>query len=366
MLSSRAEFIKTKENWDKVEILKRPVKGDATETGLIKCYELLHAKSDLGTHELRSKNPQMANIPFNSSTKFTASVVDLNGTGRYSVMMKGAPEVVIDHCESIYLNGSYVALDKHQKQNFLNVVAEFGGNGERVLGFGHLELDPYEFPKGFEFKYEDEPNFPIKGLMFVGLMSLIDPPKATVPAAVEKCQSAGVRVIMVTGDHAITATAIAKQVGIVKTDKVVTYVSSQALETDEKSAAVVTGKVLSDMTDIDLDSVLSNHEDIVFARTTPAQKLRIVEGCQRMGAIVAVTGDGVNDSPALKKADIGVAMGISGSDVSKEAADMILLDDNFATIVAGVEEGRLIFDHLVLIPFMTLDCREANYIGCLS
>ena len=154
---------------------------------------------------------------------------------------------------------------------------------------------------------------------------------------------------MVTGDHAITATAIAKQVGIVKTDKVITYVSSQELatvKTDEKSAAVVTGSVLSDMTDIDLDKVLSYHEDIVFARTTPEQKLRIVEGCQRMGAIVAVTGDGVNDSPALKKADIGVAMGISGSDVSKEAADMILLDDNFATIVAGVEEGRLIFDNL--------------------
>ena len=111
------------------------MKGDATETGLIKCYELLHAKSDQGTDELRSKNPQMANIPFNSSTKFTASVVDLNRTGRYSVMMKGAPEVVIDHCESIYLNGSYVALDEHQKQNFLSVVAEFGGNGERVLGF---------------------------------------------------------------------------------------------------------------------------------------------------------------------------------------------------------------------------------------
>merc|ERR1711936_989630 len=238
------------------------------------------------------------------------------------------------------------------KDAFNQAYMELGGLGERVLGFCDFRLDDKKFPDGFAFD-PDEVNFPIEGLRFVGLMSMIDPPRAAVPDAVNKCRSAGIKVIMVTGDHPITAKAIAKSVGIISEgNETVEDISnrlniplSQVNPRDAK-AAVVHGGELKELSETQLDEILMHHTEIVFARTSPQQKLIIVEGCQRMGAIVAVTGDGVNDSPALKKADIGVAMGIAGSDVSKQAADMILLDDNFASIVTGVEEGRLIFDNL--------------------
>jgi sodium/potassium-transporting ATPase subunit alpha len=224
--------------------------------------------------------------------------------------------------------------------------------GERVLGFCDFRLSTNEFPRGFPFD-SDEVNFPLKNLRFVGLMSMIDPPRAAVPDAVMKCRSAGIKVIMVTGDHPITAKAIARSVGIISesnetVDDIAKRVGKDVKQINprEAKACVVTGTELKDIDQKNLDDILMLHTEIVFARTSPQQKLIIVEGCQRMGAIVAVTGDGVNDSPALKKADIGVAMGIAGSDVSKQAADMILLDDNFASIVTGVEEGRLIFDNL--------------------
>ena len=171
----------------------------------------------------------------------------------------------------------------------------------------------------------------------------------TVPDAVKECRSAGIRVIMVTGDHAITAGAIAKQVGIFsKKNEIIHYTAQTKINADNimETSAVVEGSVLSQMSEADLDNVIQNHWEIVFARTSPEQKYNIVSSFQRAKNVVAVTGDGVNDSPALKKADIGVSMGIAGTEVSKEAADMILLDDDFSTIVHGVEEGRLIFDNL--------------------
>merc|ERR1711863_127481 len=168
-----------------------------------------------------------------------------------------------------------------------------------------------------------------------------------------KCRSAGIKVIVVTGDHPITAKAIARSVGIISegTETIEDVAARKGVDVKdvnprEARACVVHGGEIKDMGEKQIDEILMYHTEIVFARTSPQQKLIIVEGCQRIGAIVAVTGDGVNDSPALKKADIGVAMGIAGSDVSKQAADMILLDDNFASIVTGVEEGRLIFDNL--------------------
>ena len=190
-------------------------------------------------------------------------------------------------------------------------------------------------------------------------MSLIDPPRSAVPDAVQKCRSAGIKIIMVTGDHPITAAAIARNVGIIspgsktvedvckdKNIDINTLTELEKMQMEEANAMVIHGGKLKDLSEADIDNILLYHDEIVFARTSPQQKLLIVEGNQRQGAIVAVTGDGVNDSPALKKADIGIAMGIAGSDVSKQAADMILLDDNFASIVTGVEEGRLIFDNL--------------------
>uniref|UniRef100_A0A914CYT8 Na(+)/K(+)-exchanging ATPase n=1 Tax=Acrobeloides nanus TaxID=290746 RepID=A0A914CYT8_9BILA len=174
-----------------------------------------------------------------------------------------------------------------------------------------------------------------------------------VPNAVAKCRSAGIKVVMVTGDHPITAKAIAKSVGIISEGSetvedisIRTGIPVEQVDTHQAKAAVIHGTELREMSPDQLYDIIRDHDEIVFARTSPQQKLMIVEGFQRQGQIVAVTGDGVNDSPALKKADIGVAMGIAGSDVSKQAADMILLDDNFASIVVGVEEGRLIFDNL--------------------
>jgi sodium/potassium-transporting ATPase subunit alpha len=250
------------------------------------------------------------------------------------------------------ISGKEVDLDDDMKANFERAYMELGGMGERVLGFCDFELNKNDFPKGFPFNI-DEPNFPLDNLRFIGLMSLIDPPRAAVPDAVSKCRSAGIKVIMVTGDHPITAKAIAKSVGIISdgTETVEDIAVRLGIEIDkvnprEALAVVIHGGELKDLSEEQIDEILMYHTEIVFARTSPQQKLIIVEGCQRMGAIVAVTGDGVNDSPALKKADIGVAMGIAGSDVSKQAADMILLDDNFASIVTGVEEGRLIFDNL--------------------
>merc|ERR1712131_503440 len=242
--------------------------------------------------------------------------------------------------------------DDEMKDAFQNAYIELGGLGERVLGMCHLSLPDDQFPEGFAFDTDDV-NFPTDNLTFVGLMSMIDPPRAAVPDAVGKCRSAGIKVIMVTGDHPITAKAIAKGVGIISegnetVEDIAARLNIPVTEVNPRDAkaCVVHGGDLKDLTSEQLDDILGHHTEIVFARTSPQQKLIIVEGCQRQGAIVAVTGDGVNDSPALKKADIGVAMGIAGSDVSKQAADMILLDDNFASIVTGVEEGRLIFDNL--------------------
>ena len=266
--------------------------------------------------------------------------------------MKGAPERILDRCSTILINGEEKKLDDEWRESFNNAYMELGGLGERVLGFCDFYLDEEKFPSGFPFDGEDV-NFPLEGLRFVGLMSMIDPPRAAVPDAVTKCRSAGIKVIMVTGDHPITAKAIAKSVGIISegneaVDDIAARLNIPVTEVNPRDAkaAVVHGGELKDLEEEQLDEILLHHTEIVFARTSPQQKLIIVEGCQRMGAIVAVTGDGVNDSPALKKADIGVAMGIAGSDVSKQAADMILLDDNFASIVTGVEEGRLIFDNL--------------------
>merc|ERR1712235_99886 len=206
--------------------------------------------------------------------------------------------------------------DDEMKDAFQNAYIELGGLGERVLGMCHLSLPDDQFPEGFAFDTDDV-NFPTDNLTFVGLMSMIDPPRAAVPDAVGKCRSAGIKVIMVTGDHPITAKAIAKSVGIISegTDTVEDIAERRGchvrdVNPREAKAAVIHGGEIKDMSEKQIDEILMYHSEIVFARTSPQQKLIIVEGCQRMGAIVAVTGDGVNDSPALKKADIGVAMGI--------------------------------------------------------
>merc|ERR1711992_420434 len=355
MLCNRAEF---KGGQDQVSILKREVNGDASEAAILKCTELTNGN----VMEYRAKNKKVCEIPFNSTNKFQVSIHETEdkNDNRYLLVMKGAPERIVDRCSTIVVDGKELQMTDEWKDAFNSAYMELGGLGVRVLGFCDYMLPADRYPKGTPFD-PDDVNFPLGDknkahpdqFRFVGLMSMIDPPRGAVPDAVSKCRSAGIKVIMVTGDHPITAKAIAKSVGIISegTETVEDIAERLNIPVSEVNprdarAAVVHGGEIKDLKEEQLDEILMYHSEIVFARTSPQQKLIIVEGCQRMGAIVAVTGDGVNDSPALKKADIGVAMGIAGSDVSKQAADMILLDDNFASIVTGVEEGRLIFDNL--------------------
>lgn len=344
VLCNRATF---KGNQDNVPILKRETIGDASESGILKMTDILTKGQTLAQREKWSK---VHEIPFNSTNKFQLSIHKVEG--RHLLVMKGAPERILDRCASIMQNGEAIPLTEQGKVEYNTAYETLGGMGERVLGFAHTWLDKEQYPYGYAFDTEAE-NFPMTDLTFVGLISMIDPPRAAVPDAVAKCRSAGIKVIMVTGDHPITAQAIARGVGIISPEnETVDEIAKRCGLPVEKvnprdaKAAVIHGSRIKDMTSEEIDDVIKHHKEIVFARTSPQQKLIIVEGCQRAGQIVAVTGDGVNDSPALKRADIGIAMGIAGSDVSKQAADMILLDDNFASIVTGVEEGRLIFDNL--------------------
>ena len=249
-----------------------------------------------------------------------------------------------------------------------------------MLGFAQLTLPSDVYHRNYDYNLEN-PNFPFREQCFVGIVSLSDPPRDSVPYSVLKCQAAGIKVIMVTGDQPVTATSIARQCHIITETKTVNEIADERKVSLEEAfplseAIVIHGDLLTQMALDDeglpeseqgkkLQKWLSKKE-IVFARTSPAQKLIIVKGCQRMDHIVAVTGDGVNDSPAIKKADIGIAMGITGTDVAKDAADMVLLNDDFSAIVIGVEEGRRIFDNLkkAICYVMTSQISEiAPFIG---
>ncbi|XP_056648179.1 sodium/potassium-transporting ATPase subunit alpha-like [Diorhabda sublineata] len=342
-LCNRAEFIHGEEN---KPILNRLVRGDASEEAILKFVELTHVHGDPTT--FRHNNPKLLEIPFSSVTKYQISIHAMED-GSCLMVMKGAPERILARCSQMYTQNGTEEMTDEMRMACDKAMSELAEKGERVLGFADLILDSAIYNKDYKFCAEPA-NFPRKDLRFVGFMSLIDPPRPQVPDALLRCRSAGIKVIMVTGDHPITAKAIAKQVGIIKSNDVIDAFNINVIETlppnIKNKAIVIHGSALRDATNQELDNILYNFKEIVFARTSPTQKLHIVEGCQRLGEIVAVTGDGVNDAPALKKADIGIAMGISGSEVSQQSADMILLDDNFASIITGVEEGRRIFDNL--------------------
>ncbi|RWS29887.1 sodium/potassium-transporting ATPase subunit alpha-like protein [Leptotrombidium deliense] len=344
-LCSRAEFIPGNE---KQPPLKRQAMGDASEIAILRSMEILTS----GVKEYRTTLPKVFEVPFNSTNKYHLTIHNAKQEDCHILCMKGAPEKIIDICSTIFVNGEELALNNEHKTNFMRAYMELGDQGERVIGLCDKVLPYSKFPQDYPFDSETQ-NYPTSRMRFLGLVSMIDPPRPTVPDAVEKCRQAGIKVIMVTGDHPITAKAIARAVGIITELNETKEEIAQRLNIDvnkvdpnQVKAAVIHGTQLKEMTAKQLDDFLLHHDEIVFARTSPQQKLVIVEGCQRRGDVVAVTGDGVNDSPALKKANIGIAMGITGSDVSKQAADMILLDDNFSSIVTGVEEGRVIFDNL--------------------
>ncbi len=253
-------------------------------------------------------------IPFDSDRRRMSVVVEREG--RRWLYCKGAPEVVVGLCDRLLVAGETVALDEAHRREFASAQERMAAQGLRVLGFAHRELPDGEPPAEH-------------GLVLDGLLGLRDPPRPEVPEAVGRCRSAGIQVIMVTGDHPHTAVAIAREIGLVRSD----------------DPRVIHGDVLRRMTPAQLQLALDGPE-ILFTRVTAEQKMRVVEGLKAKGHVVAVTGDGVNDAPALKAAHIGIAMGVAGTDVAKEAADMVLLDDNFASIVNAIEEGRAVFENI--------------------
>jgi calcium-translocating P-type ATPase len=262
---------------------------------------------------------RLEEIPFDTDRK-RMSVVCETPRGRM-LYCKGALETVLEVCAAVEVDAGTAPLDADAKARLLEAQDEMAGAGLRVLAFAHSagEVAPVEGGRSAEER----------GLILSGLVGLEDPPRPEVPEAIARCAAAGIRVIMVTGDHPQTAQAIAREIGLLKTDEPV----------------IITGDHLRRLSPAQLQLALDAPE-VLFARVAAEQKMHLVEALQKKGEVVAVTGDGVNDAPALKTADVGVAMGLSGTDVAKEAADLILLDDNFSSIVSAIQEGRAVFDNL--------------------
>ncbi|KAG0245533.1 hypothetical protein B0O80DRAFT_503429 [Mortierella sp. GBAus27b] len=340
-LCSRAKFDRTD-----VPISERQVLGDATESGLIRFAAANISNFD----ELSDLYPKVFEVPFNSENKWAMTIHRRDhNNGRHTLYMKGAPERILRLCNTILINNQAVPLTEEHSQAYNDMYAVMASKGHRVLAFAQLLLPRDQYPDDIVFDKEKK-NYPTSNLCFVGLVSLEDPPKHGVREAIGRCRSAGIRVMMVTGDHPLTAEAIGRKINLVLSDTKEMVAKQRGCSVDEVGddeydAIVIHGEQIDSLSDADWDMIFSKQE-IVFARTSPKHKLQIVKHAQALGHIVGVTGDGVNDSPALKKADLGIAMNMSGSDVSKEAASMILLDDNFASTVRGIEEGRLIFTNL--------------------
>jgi len=289
--------------------------GDPTETALVD----MAFKLDFDP-TIYDRAPRLNEVPFDSDRKLMTTVNEING--KYIVYTKGGVDELLKRCNSYLLNGEI----KQDLDNYTTIIREhnelMAKEALRVLACAYKELDNKPTAKDMENIESD--------LIFIGMVGMIDPPREEAKKAVEKCKTAGIKTVMITGDHKITATAIAKKLGILE---------------DEDEA--ITGVELEKMSQEDLEKNVRKYS--VYARVSPEHKVRIVKAWQKNGEIVAMTGDGVNDSPALKTSDIGCAMGIVGTDVAKEAADVILTDDNFATIVSAVEEGRRIYDNILKV-----------------
>lgn len=303
------------------------VDGDPTEGSLI----VSAMKAGLKPEEEKKRYPQIAIIPFESEHGYMATL-HRHGGKKY-VFVKGAPEKVLDMCAwSADDNGS-------RKKEILHIASNFAKEGMRVLAFAYREA-PHDME---ELTHHDLAS----GMIFAGLQGMIDPPRPESIDAVDGCKQAGIRTVMITGDHAVTAVSIAKKLGLGGTD-----------------TKVISGKELETMSDEELAQKVKDVS--VYARVSPHHKLRIVQQLKKHGEIVAVTGDGVNDAPALKEAHIGIAMGKTGTDVAKEASDMVLVDDNFASIFNAVREGRILFDNIRKVVFFLIPTGIATIISIIA
>ena len=287
--------------------------GDPTEGALL----TLAAKAGLWSEALLQQYPLVAEVPFDSSRKRMSTIHDVNG--QWVAHVKGAPEMLLDCCSLIRRDGQAVPITTEDKENALGAVKKMATGAMRVLAMAYREV-PVDV--------EPVPDQVEKDLIYVGLAGMIDPARPEVREAIAQCKKAGIRPVIITGDHELTAQAIARDIGML-----------------DGSGRVLTGADLDRMSKEDLMAAAA--EVSVYARTSPEHKAQILEALRRGGqVVVAMTGDGVNDAPAIKAADIGIAMGIKGTDVTREASDMVLADDNFATIVKAIEEGRAIYDNI--------------------
>ncbi|KAI9095912.1 hypothetical protein DFS34DRAFT_643207 [Phlyctochytrium arcticum] len=325
---------------------QRAALGDATECGLLRWS----ASKLLNFDKISELYPKIFEIPFTSENKFHLSIHrKAHQAGGLTLYAKGAPEVIWDRCSSVLCNQGQVPLQEEERRAIRKAHSRMCDEGFRVIAFAMVTLNGKQYPDNWKFDREKE-NYPTANFTFVGMTALEDPPKPGVRQAIGKIRNAGIKVLMVTGDHPLTAEAIARQVNIYTKEAPVKISSAENLPIlapshTGKNSTLISGTVIPLLSDTDWLNILL-HEEIVFARTSPTHKLDIVSRAQALGHIVGVTGDGVNDAPALKKADLGIAMNYSGSDISKEASGMVLLDDNFATITRGILEGRLIFWNL--------------------
>jgi P-type Ca2+ transporter type 2C len=296
------------------------IRGDPTEGALV----VATAKAGQHKDGLEDRFYRIDEIPFSSQRKFMATF-HRTSEDKVWVLIKGAPETVLELCPKIRENGEARPLEDEDREHLLDENHRMASEALRVLALAYQVIGPDEverFKEDLEYGHDVE-------MVFAGLTGMMDPPRTEVAEAVARCKRAGVRVIMATGDHRLTGEAIAREVGILE---------------GESEGKVFTGPAVEGMSDDELDAVIE--QAAVFARVSPEHKHRIVEALRRQGHVVAMTGDGVNDAPALQAAEIGVAMGITGADVTKETAEMVLTDDNFSSIVNAIEEGRVVFQNV--------------------
>jgi Ca2+-transporting ATPase len=291
------------------------IKGDPTEGALI----VTAAKAGLWKEELEKQLPRISELPFSSETKrmTTMHVTE----GNKVAYMKGAPEIVLSKCTRVLINGKVSKLTEGDRANILEVNEAIARQALRNLGFAYRELP--DTVSTCDEKIE-------RDFIFLGIMGMIDPPREEVKDAIYTCRKAGISVVMVTGDHKLTAVAVAKELNL--------------LGENEEQGKVLTGEELEKLSDEQLNQMV--RDVVIYARVSPEHKMRIVKAWKANGQVVAMTGDGVNDAPALKMSDIGIAMGVTGTEVTKEASDMVLTDDNFASIVKAAREGREIYDNI--------------------